>query len=508
MRRWMLWALGWVLALGQGMAVLSQDNISTEVIQIVNEARRAAGIDPLWVNAALVQAAQRHSDDMAQSGQLTHVGSDGSQFWERAARAGYTLSNGAENVLSRYDTLARGVFDQWRASAAHNANMMNAAYQEVGLAWSIASDSQVYFTMILGSRADFVPPTATRSAPVIVIPSATPFVMLPTATPLGTDIAPLVTSTATIVADSRIATLMAPLPTNTLNPILLTPVPTRVPIQPPARPSASVATAATPTPGQRTDLRMVYSEQSFTLFNKADRPLWMAGLSFISASGRFDADSWGVNMEDVSPGRCFMVWGLEAPTIYSPLEGCTRLAWSAVNDSADFWRDAESFRVERYGDLLGECRVSSGLCELSLTPGENAAGGGTDNSVAEANSSNQGGGIRLIRDEFGLALINLSGRVQDLSNLAFESESGVFLASQWNIPNLTRELSSYPNGDCLQVWGVGSVDLPKPGGCRYRHAWVVVPEEAQFWRSSEYRVRLGNQLIASCVMDVCEFNLP
>ncbi|MCS6834706.1 MAG: CAP domain-containing protein [Anaerolineae bacterium] len=502
-----VWAFLFSLA-----SVTSQDAVSSELLHLVNEARQTAGAPPLSSNSALRQTAQRHSDDMARMQRLSHVGSDGSQFWERAAQAGYVMTSGAENVLSRYDTSARGAFEQWRSSQAHNANMMNSAYQEIGIAWATASDGQVYFTMVLGSRADFAPPAATSSMPQVVVPSATPFILLPTSTPLiGVSASiPMLTPSATLIPDPRIATLIAPLPTNTLNPIFLTPVPTRMPIQA-SQTSGIVPNQALPSPSPvvRTDIRMVYNQQWFALINNTNKSLWLAGLSFSSSGGRFSAERWSVNMEEVRPNRCFMLWGIDSPTRYGA-PSCRLLAWAAINDNSDFWRGTNSFRVERYGEFLGECQVSAGTCELSLRPMANSEAHTTISSGARPASSttNGSGTIRLIRDDLGVTLINSSERVQDLSDLVFESESGVFVAEQWNTPNLTRPLNRYPHGDCLQVWAVGSLGLPKPRECRYRHAWVAVAEDAQFWRSSEYRVRSGSQVIATCRMDVCEFNLP
>nr|MCU0482398.1 CAP domain-containing protein [Anaerolineae bacterium] len=157
--------IGLLILLIVGIGIIpsyAQTPTAWELLGVLNEARLGSGLAPLAMNAQLTSAAQRHSNDMAVQDALFHQGSDGTWFWDRVAGTGYPLVNGAENVLYRFDTSGVGAYTQWRDSAEHNGNMMSPLYVEVGIAYAFnANSGKYYFTMVLGSRADFLPPTPT-----------------------------------------------------------------------------------------------------------------------------------------------------------------------------------------------------------------------------------------------------------------------------------------------------------------------------------------------------------
>ena len=82
---------------------------ATRVLRLVNEARAAARscggkqfapAPPLSMSPVLASAAAAHARDMAEHGELTHTGSDGSQPAERITRAGYPWRASGENVAA------------------------------------------------------------------------------------------------------------------------------------------------------------------------------------------------------------------------------------------------------------------------------------------------------------------------------------------------------------------------------------------------------------------------
>jgi len=109
---------------------------------LVNEARaspRTCGArgsfeaaQPLALEARLMVAAQRHSDDMHANGFMSHTGSDGSTLAQRVEREGYAWRALGENVARGYVT-PEGVMSAWLASDGHCANVMNPAFVELGL---------------------------------------------------------------------------------------------------------------------------------------------------------------------------------------------------------------------------------------------------------------------------------------------------------------------------------------------------------------------------------------
>lgn len=97
-----------------------------------------AATAPLTRSAALDEAAQRHAEDLARRGELSHDGFDGSTPGRRATRAGYAWAYVAENV-ARGQSTAEQVVETWLASPGHCANLMNPRATETGI--GIAEDA-------------------------------------------------------------------------------------------------------------------------------------------------------------------------------------------------------------------------------------------------------------------------------------------------------------------------------------------------------------------------------
>ncbi|MBB5126175.1 CAP domain-containing protein [Streptomyces griseoloalbus] len=102
------------------------------VVELVNAERAKAGCSPVKVNATLTGAAQKHSEDMAASGNMSHTGSDGSSPGDRITRAGYNWSTYGENVAYGYSTPEQ-VMAGWMASPGHKENIVNCAFKEIGV---------------------------------------------------------------------------------------------------------------------------------------------------------------------------------------------------------------------------------------------------------------------------------------------------------------------------------------------------------------------------------------
>lgn len=88
---------------------------------------------PLGHSAALQAAAQVHVDDMAQSGNLTHTGSNGSSLASRLRSAGYTACFSAENIATGQANTAE-VFEDWMSSSDHRRNILAVEATQFGFA--------------------------------------------------------------------------------------------------------------------------------------------------------------------------------------------------------------------------------------------------------------------------------------------------------------------------------------------------------------------------------------
>jgi uncharacterized protein YkwD len=116
----------------------------------VNAQRAAAGVPPLAACPALDRAAQAHSQDQAAHRQMSHVGSDGSSYLDRAARAGYRGWNAlGENVAAGYPTVP-SVMDGWMHSSGHRENILSRSYTHLGQGYALSSNGTAYWTEDFG----------------------------------------------------------------------------------------------------------------------------------------------------------------------------------------------------------------------------------------------------------------------------------------------------------------------------------------------------------------------
>lgn len=487
------WSLLVLVALVGAATLAAQDAFSNEVVRLINEARSAAGVPVLFWNDQLAQAALNHSRDMAQQGTLTHVGSDGSQFQERAARAGYVMVKGAQNLLARPELSAQNVVNQWQQNEANNANLLNAEYQEIGLGVARSPSGTVYYTLLLGRRSDFSPPTplATASA----TPTITPTVLLAAETADAIITATSAAQDAVMpTRDPLVLTLIAPIPTATLD--------LRLSVTPPPRPTL----AFTPTPEPpRAELRLFISRESITIQALGDEAVDLSGLELASGRGRFSFSRFDngfltAPLSEFPVLDCLQVWTANVNQVLPrPAQCGVRHSWVVVTSEGQFWADVDSFRVERNGTVLGMCSVDPNVptvCSISLV------GSGvlqpTPTAAQPSSAVVNAGVVRLLISEDGVTLQNLTGNSLDVSQYTFVGEGRRFNASAWRTPELSRPLEAIPSGDCLQVWAVGVTNLPKPETCRFRHGWVLVPDSRQFWTAGGFDVFDGERLLGRC----------
>lgn len=136
--------------------------ISARVLALVNEARtkpRKCGrtsfeaAPALTLSATLTRAAAAHAKDMAAHDFFEHQGSDGSTPAQRATQAGYPWRNIAENIAAGATT-ADTVVSGWLASPGHCANMMNAQFTEMGIAYAAKAESRadIYWSQVFGRQ--------------------------------------------------------------------------------------------------------------------------------------------------------------------------------------------------------------------------------------------------------------------------------------------------------------------------------------------------------------------
>ena len=134
-----------------------------QFLTLINNYRASKGMKALRASKSLNIASFTHSKDMATRRYFSHttksplpVGQSGSSFTNRMSDAGYTYSTyKGENIAAGQST-AQAVFNAWKASSGHNANMLNAKYTVIGIGLATVSGSPYtnYWTTDFGGYAD------------------------------------------------------------------------------------------------------------------------------------------------------------------------------------------------------------------------------------------------------------------------------------------------------------------------------------------------------------------
>ncbi|GBF05612.1 SCP/PR1 domain [Deinococcus aerius] len=131
------------------------------VLDLTNQARaqaRTCGTQsfpaaaPLTYNAALRTAAYNHSKDMAVRGFFSHTNPDGLSPFDRMRAAGYTNFTAAGENIAAGQSTPEQVVAGWLQSPGHCANIMNAAYRDLGVGYYAGGSYRSYWTQNFGRR--------------------------------------------------------------------------------------------------------------------------------------------------------------------------------------------------------------------------------------------------------------------------------------------------------------------------------------------------------------------
>jgi uncharacterized protein YkwD len=181
-----------------GAANPSLDSEETQFLALINNYRASQNppLQPLQAQVDLNEASDWYATDMAtknyfgddqycaQFHETAHCDSLGRMPPARAEAFGYPQGVGENSAAGNVFDTAQSVFDAWKASSGHNANMLGSSYRAIGIGRASNPSSQygTYWVTDFGSYTG--PPSS--SAPT---PSPTPKVTpqsTPTATPAPT----------------------------------------------------------------------------------------------------------------------------------------------------------------------------------------------------------------------------------------------------------------------------------------------------------------------------------
>ncbi len=125
-------------------------SVIEEVVNIVNNERRRAGLSPLRIHSRLNAAAQAHSNDMARNNFFSHTGSDSSSFGDRMRRFGYNFSRGGENIAAGQSS-PQQVMESWMNSPGHRRNILNGNFSDIGVGFTRGGRYGTYWTQNFGA---------------------------------------------------------------------------------------------------------------------------------------------------------------------------------------------------------------------------------------------------------------------------------------------------------------------------------------------------------------------
>lgn len=135
--------------------------IADKILRRINQLRRGGSFcgrvyfkptGPLRWSDMLLNAARRHSVDMAQTNVVDHVSFDGRTMADRVEATGYLFGVVGENVASGQIDVDQ-VMKDWQESSGHCENMMDERFEEVAAACVFKKNSyyKYYWTMQLGA---------------------------------------------------------------------------------------------------------------------------------------------------------------------------------------------------------------------------------------------------------------------------------------------------------------------------------------------------------------------
>jgi uncharacterized protein YkwD len=106
-------------------------------------------VAPVRLVQGLSSVAFDRSVEMAHAGKLDHTGADGSSPADRVRRSGYVARVVGENIAAGVPSAAE-VVAGWLDSPGHCANIMDARFTEMGLAYAVNPSSalQIYWTQL------------------------------------------------------------------------------------------------------------------------------------------------------------------------------------------------------------------------------------------------------------------------------------------------------------------------------------------------------------------------
>ncbi len=113
-----------------------------------NALRAQNGLPPYRLSDKLNASAERHSQDMASTGNIDHTGSDGSTAKQRIRDTGYEAQFTGEDIHGGVVTVD-DAWNFWSTDPPHQATLLNQQYVDIGISVVKGQRGAYYFTLDL-----------------------------------------------------------------------------------------------------------------------------------------------------------------------------------------------------------------------------------------------------------------------------------------------------------------------------------------------------------------------
>ncbi|MBP3487818.1 MAG: transporter [Roseburia sp.] len=115
------------------------------VVELVNEERAKAGLNPVTLRKNISAAAQVRAQETEVS--FSHTRPDGTKFTTALAQAGVTYRGAGENIAWGQRTPEQ-VMNGWMNSAGHRANILNEKFTSIGVGYYQNAAGTNYWTQL------------------------------------------------------------------------------------------------------------------------------------------------------------------------------------------------------------------------------------------------------------------------------------------------------------------------------------------------------------------------
>ena len=116
-----------------------------EVVELVNQERAKAGLNPLTVNADVTAAARIRC--VEQTSSFSHTRPNGSSFSTVLDEQGVNYMSAGENIAYGQRT-PEEVMNAWMNSQGHRENILNSRYTSIGVGCYQSSNGTLYWTQL------------------------------------------------------------------------------------------------------------------------------------------------------------------------------------------------------------------------------------------------------------------------------------------------------------------------------------------------------------------------